>query len=59
VSFRTDEKKRLNRVLNALGFDYLDYPMLAKDVKARVKRKRIDNVMARAGSRGLKLKDNE
>jgi hypothetical protein len=59
VSFRTDEKKRLNRVLNALGFDYLDYPMLAKDVKARVKRKRIDSVMARAVSRGLKLKDNE
>jgi hypothetical protein len=59
ASFRTHEKKRLNRVLNALGFDYLDYPKLAKDVKAMVKMKRIDSVMARAVSRGLKLKSNE
>jgi hypothetical protein len=58
ASFGNREKQRLNRVVDALKFDYPDYPKLSEEV-ASIKRKRIVSIMNRQAERSVKEKKNE
>lgn len=49
-------KSRLNRVTDALGFEYLDYPKITEKADVRVKRKRTISLMKREAIRSLKAK---
>jgi hypothetical protein len=53
VAFGTRPKRRLNRVMDALKFEYLDYEQLSKGVEG-VKRKRIVSVLNRQAARMVK-----
>ena len=51
-AFGTREKRRLNRVMDALGFEYPDYELF--DVEARgLKRKRVVSVLTRQAQRSV------
>jgi hypothetical protein len=53
AAFGTRPKRRLNRVMDALNFEYPDYERL--DERARgVKRKRIINILSRQAIRSVK-----
>jgi short subunit dehydrogenase-like uncharacterized protein len=39
VAFGSRSKQRLNRVMDALGFEYPDYPKIGEEVDVRIKRK--------------------
>jgi hypothetical protein len=52
AAFGTREKRRLNRVMDALGFEYPDYELF--DVEARgLKRKRVVSVLTRQAQRSV------
>jgi hypothetical protein len=53
VAFGTRPKRRLNRVMDALNFEYLDYEKLDKGVEG-VKRKRIVSILSRQAARLIK-----
>jgi hypothetical protein len=53
VAFGTRPKRRLNRVMDALNFEYLDYERLDKGAEG-VKRKRIVNILSRQAARLVK-----
>jgi hypothetical protein len=55
--FGTRPKRRLNRVLDALNFDYPDYEQLGGDAEGQ-KRKRIANILDKEGTK-LAKKDKE
>jgi hypothetical protein len=57
AAFGTRPKRRLNRVLDALNFDYPDYEQLSGDAKGQ-KRKRIASVLDKEGTKSAK-KDKE
>jgi hypothetical protein len=57
AAFGTRPKRRLNRVLDALNFDYPDYEQLGGDVEGQ-KRKRIASVLDKEGTK-LAKKDKE
>jgi hypothetical protein len=53
AAFGTRPKRRLNRVMDALNFDYPDYEKLDKGVKG-VKRKRVVSILSRQATRMVK-----
>jgi hypothetical protein len=53
VAFGTRPKRRLNRVMDALNFEYLDYERLNKGAEGS-KRKRVVSVMNRQAARMIK-----
>jgi hypothetical protein len=53
AAFGTRPKQRLNRVMDALNFEYLDYERLSKGAKG-LKRKRVVSVMSRQAARMIK-----
>jgi hypothetical protein len=53
VAFGTRPKRRLNRVMDALNFEYPDYEKLDKGAKG-VKRKRVVSILNRQASRLIK-----
>jgi hypothetical protein len=53
VAFGTRPKRRLNRVMDALNFEYPDYEQLNKGAEGQ-KRKRIVSVLSRQAARMLK-----
>jgi hypothetical protein len=53
AAFGTRPKRRLNRVMDALKFEYPDYERLSKDAKGP-KRKRVVSVMQRQAARMIK-----
>jgi hypothetical protein len=53
AAFGTQPKRRLNRVMDALNFDYPDYEKLDKGVKG-VKRKRVVSILNRQAARMVK-----
>jgi hypothetical protein len=53
VAFGTRPKRRLNRVMDALNFEYLDYERLDKGAEGQ-KRKRIVSVLSRQAARMVK-----
>jgi hypothetical protein len=53
AAFGTRPKRRLNRVMDALNFKYLDYERLSKGAK-RTKRKRVVSVLSRQAARMVK-----
>jgi hypothetical protein len=53
VAFCTRPKRRLNRVMDALNFDYPDYEKLDKGVEG-VKRKRVVSILSRQAARMVK-----
>jgi hypothetical protein len=55
AAFGTRPKRRLNRVMNALDFEYPDYERLDKDVKGQ-KRKRVTDVLNKDDEKQLKKK---
>jgi hypothetical protein len=57
AAFGTRPKRRLNRVLDALNFDYPDYEQLSGDAEGQ-KRKRIASVLDKEGTK-LAKKDKE
>jgi hypothetical protein len=57
AAFDTRPKRRLNRVLNALNFDYPDYEQLGGDAEGP-KRKRIASALDKQGTK-LAKKDKE
>jgi hypothetical protein len=57
AAFGTRPKRRLNRVLHALNFDYPDYEQLGGDAEGQ-KRKRIASVLDKEGTK-LAKKDKE
>jgi hypothetical protein len=57
TAFGTRPKRRLNRVLDALNFDYPDYEQLGGDAEGQ-KRKRIASVLDKEGTK-LAKKDKE
>jgi hypothetical protein len=57
AAFSTRPKRRLNRVLDALNFDYPDYEQLGGDAEGQ-KRKRIASVLDKEGTK-LAKKDKE
>jgi hypothetical protein len=57
AAFGTRPKRRLNRVLDALNFDYPDYEQLGGDAEGQ-KRKRIASVLDKEGTK-LAKKDKE
>jgi hypothetical protein len=57
AAFGTRPKRRLNRVLDALNFDYPDYEQLVGGAKGQ-KRKRIASVLDKEGTK-LAKKDKE
>jgi hypothetical protein len=52
AAFGTREKQRLNRVMDALGFEYLDYEKLNEEAKG-LKRKRVVSVLKRQAQRSI------
>jgi hypothetical protein len=57
AAFGTRPKQRLNRVMDALKFEYPDYERLSKGAKGP-KRKRVVSVMQRQASRMIKEDEN-
>jgi hypothetical protein len=57
AAFGTRPKRRLNRVMDALKFEYPDYERLSKGVEGP-KRKRVVSVMQRQASRMIKEDEN-
>jgi hypothetical protein len=53
VAFGTRPKRRLNRVMDALNFEYLNYEWLSKGAKGP-KRKRVVSVLSRQAARMVK-----
>jgi hypothetical protein len=53
VSFGTRPKRRLNRVMDALNFEYPDYERLDKGTEG-AKRKRVVNILSREAARSVK-----
>jgi hypothetical protein len=53
AAFGTRPKRRLNRVMDALNFDYPDYEKLDKGAK-RVKRKKVISILSRQAARMVK-----
>jgi hypothetical protein len=53
TAFGTRPKRRLNRVMDALNFDYPDYEKLDKGAEA-VKRKRVVSILSRQSGRMVK-----
>jgi hypothetical protein len=53
AAFGTRPKRRLNRVMDALNFEYLDYERLNKGVEG-AKRKRVVSVLSRQATRMVK-----
>jgi hypothetical protein len=53
AAFGTQPKQRLNRVMDALNFDYPDYEKLDKGVEG-VKRKRVVSILSRQAARMVK-----
>jgi hypothetical protein len=53
AAFGTRPKRRLNRVMDALNFEYPDYERLDKGAKG-VKRKRIVSILSRQVARLVK-----
>lgn len=56
AAFSNRAKSRLNRVIDVLGFEYLDYPKIAQKVDVGVKRKRTISLMKREAIRSVKAK---
>lgn len=56
AAFSNRAKSRLNRVTDALGFEYLDYPKIAEKADVRVKRKRTISLVKREAIRSVKAK---
>jgi hypothetical protein len=52
-AFDTRPKRRLNRVMDALNFEYPDYEWLSKGAEG-IKRKRVVSVMSRQAARMVK-----
>jgi hypothetical protein len=52
VAFGNQEKRRLNHVMEALGFDYPDYEKFEEEVVG-VKRKRVVSIMKRQAMRSV------
>jgi hypothetical protein len=57
AAFGTRQKRRLNRVMDALNFEYPDYERLDKGAKG-VKRKRIVSILSRQATRLVKEDEN-
>jgi hypothetical protein len=57
AAFGTRPKRRLNRVMDALKFEYLDYERLSKGVEGP-KQKRVVSVMQRQAARMIKEDEN-
>jgi hypothetical protein len=57
VAFGTRPKRRLNRVMDALNFEYLDYARLDEGAEG-VKRKRIVSILSRQAIRSVKEDQN-
>jgi hypothetical protein len=55
-AFCNQEKRRLNMVMDALKFHYLDYPRVFDEEAARLKRKRTVSIMKRHAKRSVKEK---
>jgi hypothetical protein len=53
AAFDTRSKRRLNRVLDALNFEYLDYEQLIKGAEG-TKRKKVVSVLSRQAARMVK-----
>jgi hypothetical protein len=53
AAFDTQPKRRLNRVMDALNFEYPDYERLSKGAKG-TKRKRVVSILGRQAARMLK-----
>jgi hypothetical protein len=53
AAFGTRPKQRLDRVMDALNFEYLDYEWLSKGAEGS-KRKRVVSVMNRQAARMIK-----
>jgi hypothetical protein len=53
VAFGTRPKRRLNQVMDALNFEYLDYERLGKGAEG-AKRKRVVNILSREAARPVK-----
>jgi hypothetical protein len=53
AAFGTHPKRRLNRVMDALDFEYPDYERLDKDAEGQ-KRKRVANVLNKEGTKPMK-----
>ena len=53
LHFGTRPKRRINRVMDALNFDYRDYEKLDKGLKG-VKRKRVVSFLSRQAARMVK-----
>jgi hypothetical protein len=52
AAFDTREKRRLNRVMDALNFEYLDYKRLDEGARG-AKRKRVVSIMKRQAIRSV------
>jgi hypothetical protein len=50
-------KRRLNKVMDALGFEYLDYSKIREEADVGIKRKRTINIMKREAVRSVKAKN--
>jgi hypothetical protein len=57
AAFGTRPKRRLNRVMDALKFEYLDYERLNKGAEGP-KQKRVVSVMQRQAARMIKEDEN-
>lgn len=53
VAFGNREKRRLNSIMDALQFDYPDYPKISEEATS-VKRKRIVSIMKRQVVRSVR-----
>jgi uncharacterized protein YabE (DUF348 family) len=59
TAFVTRRIRRLNRVMDVLGFEYQDYLKLAQAADARIKRKMTVSIMEREAARMVKAKDQK
>jgi predicted HTH transcriptional regulator len=53
VAFSSRPKRRLNRVMDALNFEYLDYERLDKGARG-AKRKRVVSILGRQATQSVK-----
>jgi hypothetical protein len=58
AAFGTREKQRLNRVMDALGFEYLDYDRLDKEAGG-VKKNRVVSILKRQEMRSIEKDKNK
>lgn len=56
-AFDGRSKRRLNRVMDSLGFEYLDYLKIEEEANAKIKIKRIVSLMKREAIRSVKVKN--